>query len=180
MVVWDRIEFRGTVRDAAGVPLPGIPVKPLEIGASTLNLSSFTVAVTNAVGDFAIIVDGGSGCGIVSVCAGTAATGTAVLACRAMVRSPDVAHGPLPPNCPLPTAVNSTVNASDLTNPACGYLAKFGLVVPGFNDCYDLNCNGIVNASDVQGTLCPPFGVNGGVLQHFLHAGFLGMRNTCP
>ncbi len=178
---WDRIEFRGVVRDAGGAVLPGLPVKPVEApGASTLNLAVFTTDVTNALGEFFVRVDAGSGCGRLGVCVGPAAGGAVFLNCFVNVRSPDVAGGGIPLTCPLPTGVNSIVNASDIINPACGFIVKFGLVVPGFNDCYDLNCNGFVNASDVNGTLCPPFGLNGGVLQHFLHAGFLGMRNTCP
>ncbi len=178
---WDKIEFRGVVRDAAAVPLAGILVKPVEVGASTLNLATggFTTVLTNALGEFLITVGAGSGCGRVGVCVG-GPLAPIFLNCSAIVRSPDVAGGPIPATCPLPTGVNSFVNASDITNGACGYIVKFGLVVPGFNDCYDLNCNGVVNASDINGTLCPPFGLNGGVLQHFGHGGLLGMRNTCP
>ncbi len=180
LVAWDRIEFRGVVRDAGGAVLGGIPVRPVEAGPSTLNLATFSTAITNALGEFVVTVDAGSGCGRLGVCAGNAATGFTFLNCFVNVRSPDVAGGPIPATCPLPTAANSFVNASDILNAACGYAAKFGAVVPGFNDCYDLNCNGFVNAADVNGTLCPPFGLNGGVLQHFGHGGFLGMRNTCP
>jgi hypothetical protein len=174
LATWDHVAFRGIVRTAAGVPLPGVPVKPVEL-AGTVNLTTgqFTTVLTNAAGEFAVEVRAGSGCGRLGVCAGNV-----FLNCAVLVRSPDVAGGPTPAGCPLPAA-GSFVNASDAVNPACGYLAMFGPVGP-HNECYDLNCSGAVNAADVNGTICPPFGLNGGLLQHFGHGGAIDMKNTCP
>jgi hypothetical protein len=167
-----------TVRDAANVPCPGIALQPVVL-AGNLNLATggFTTAVTNAVGTGSITVSRGGGCGILAVCAFLPGA-VPITLCRVMVRSPDVNSGPLAAHCVAP---QGTVNASDVTNGTCGFLPKFGPVVVGVNDCWDLDCNGAVNASDVNGSLCVGMGLEGGWVQHFGHVGALGAQEvTCP
>lgn len=90
--------------------------------------------------------------------------------CQADVRTFDVAFEPLPSQCPIPVGANSVVNASDLQNPECSFRAHFGVVTPGVNSAWDIDCNGLVNATDVQGTICRPCGSCGNWYQHRFHA----------
>ncbi len=178
---WDRVEFRVTVRDAAGIPCPNVNVKPAVRPGGNLDLwdGGTSGGFTNAAGEAVAIATGAHGCGRLGVCA-LDGLDSVFLQCEVEVRSPDVAGGPTPATCPFPSpGMMSFVNSSDVTNIACGFLVKFGPVGPN-NACYDLNCNGFVNASDVNGTVCPPFGLNGGVLQHFGHGSGLGGPDTCP
>jgi hypothetical protein len=62
----------------------------------------------------------------------------------------------------------------------CGFNVKFGPVTTGVNDCWDLNCDTIVNSTDVNGGFIPSCGVCGGFVQHFGHGAPLGALSTCP
>jgi hypothetical protein len=137
--------------------------------SGTVNIASggATTAITDSEGLATIFLAGGSGSGSVAVCAGDTPL------CPIQIRTPDVAGTPT--GCALPTSGTSFVNAADIVNPTCGFLAKFGPVTPGVNDGWDLTCDGSVNALDVTGVLG-----KGGVLQHFGHGAALGSLIGCP
>lgn len=171
---YDGVRFHLRVLDSAGTPCEGVLITLFET-PHTPSVNMVEVndqpTITDADGRATIGVRASSGFGYIGVCADGIA-----LDCRVEVRSPDVGRGPLPPQCTLPTTVNSFVNASDIMNPVCGFLGNFGPVGVA-NRWWDLNCNGFVNASDILGYGFPP---KGGVLQHFFDNGFLGERDTCP
>ncbi len=77
----------------------------------------------------------------------------------------------------LPTTGTSFVSATDVLHQSCGFMSKFGAVTVGVNGSWDLNCNNVVNSSDILGYGIP---IAGGVLQHWGHGAPLGARNTCP
>jgi hypothetical protein len=170
--LFDTVTYTVTLLDALGARVSGATVTVYET-SGTLNIVSGSLGVTTAVSDVngkaTVILHTGSGCGTASLCAG------GVKLCDASVRSPDNAQGALPGACPLPTTGTSFISANDQTNSACGMLSKFGTVTAGVNDCWDLNCDGFVAATDVLGNLS-----KGGLLQHFGHGGMLGAKTTCP
>lgn len=170
---YDTVRWDLVIRDAAGVVCPGVTCSLFELPTTTqVNMvGGGPTAITNAAGQAQLSLSQCSGYGYITVCADGV-----VLPCRIEVRSPDCAFGPTPATCPLPTGVNSFVNVNDRTNLLCGFTANFGPVVPA-NQWWDLNCNGFVNASDVQGYGIPPAG---GWKQHVTHNNFLRFRNTCP
>ncbi len=171
---FDRARFDLVVRDTSGTPCPDVAVKAVEIsGTARISSGGASTDVTDSEGRASIDLDRASGYGRVGICAG------GVILREVAIRTFDVAVGALPPQCALPASGNSTVNVSDVTNPACGFLSKFGLVTPGVNDAWDLNCDGSVNASDVNGTFCPPCGQCGGWYAHAFHGRGLSL-STCP
>lgn len=103
-----------------------------------------------------------------------------MLICELAVRSPDVSNTSIASGCFLPTSGTSFVNSNDKTNTSCGFTIHFGPVTPGINNSWDLNCDNLVNSSDVGGHPAPGFGMSGGWLQHFGHGGALGAKSTCP
>ena len=169
--VFDTVTFDVTALDAAGVPEVGVLVTAVETGG-TVNITAggATAAFTDAMGDAVIMVSNASGYGTIQACAGGV-----ILPAAVEVRSPDVAKTGLPAGCTLGGIALSFVTAADLTNPVCGFFPKFGLVVPGVNSMWDLDCNGAVSASDVIGILG-----KGGVIQHFGHGDVLAAKSTCP
>ncbi len=171
---YDVVGFDLRIRDSAGEACPGVDVQLFETtGATSLNMVGVgPIATADATGRAVLTLDRASGSGTVVACV----EGIVFPSCRVEVRSPDVAGGAIPLQCPLPMAVASVVNPSDVTNPACGFIGKFGAVTPA-NQGWDLNCNGAVSAADILGYGLPPMG---GVLQHFGHGGVLSARNTCP
>jgi hypothetical protein len=168
--VFDTMTFNLVILDALGAPVTGASVRAYE-RSGTVNIADggSTTALTDAQGRASIAVTRGSGCGRIGACV------EGILICDVAVRSVDVAWGPTPATCALPTTGTSAVNASDVTNPSCGFFNHFGAVTVGVNDCWDCDCSNIVNASDVQGTIG-----KGCWLQHGLHAGVLGGKSTCP
>jgi hypothetical protein len=167
---FDDVKFDLIVMDDAAVPAPivGAMVTVYETSGS-VNLVAPAPVATVAGGVASITVKAGGGSGRINVCV------DGVTFCGVIVRSPDVAGGALCATCPLPTAGASFVAANDVNNPCCGFFSKFGVVVPGVNDAWDLNCDNFVNASDILGNLG-----KGGLLQHFGHGGPLGPKSTCP
>jgi hypothetical protein len=170
--IFDSVSFSMTILDALAAPVSGASVTLYET-SGTLNIVNATTATTNASGKATVTVAQGGGNGRLGVCAG------GVLICEVYVHSPDVNNGALAANC---TAVQGTVNLSDITNTTCGFNAasKFGPVVFGSNDGWDLDCNLAVNASDINGNLVAGMGLQGGVNQHFGHSTPLGAKSTCP
>ncbi len=171
---YDRVLFHLRVLDSTGSPCGGVLITLFET-PHTPSVNMVEVndppTSTDVDGRATIGVRASSGFGYIGVCADGIA-----LDCRVEVHSPDVGRGPLPPQCELPTTVESFVNANDILNPVCGFIANFGPVGLA-NRWWDLNCNGFVNASDVLGYGFPPMG---GVIQHYFDGGFLGERDTCP
>jgi hypothetical protein len=171
---FDRATFDLVVRDASGTPCPDVPVKAVELSATArVSSGGASTDATDEEGRASIDLQRASGHGRVGICAG------GVILREVVVRTFDVAVGPLPPQCAFPASGNSIVNVSDVTNPACGFLSKFGLVTPGVNDAWDLNCDGSVNASDVNGTFCPPCGLCGSWYAHAFHGRGLSLSG-CP
>ncbi len=167
---FDTVTFDLVILSAFADPLYGMPCSAYE-ASGTVNIApgGSTTDVTDANGRASITVSLASGYGRIAACS------YGVPICEIEVRSPDVATSGVPSLCTLPTTGSSFVNASDVTNPSCGFLARFGAVTPGENNWWDLNCDGTVNASDVLGQLA-----KGGVLQHFGHGAPLGAKNGCP
>ncbi len=171
---FDRAVFDLVVRDANGLPCADVPVKAVEL-SPTARISSggASADATDADGRASIELGRASGHGLVGICAG------GVILREVEIRTFDVAVGALPSQCAFPSSGNSIVNSSDVTNLACGFLSKFGLVTPGVNGAWDLNCDGRVNASDVNGTLCPPCGLCGSWYSHAFHGRGLSL-SSCP
>jgi hypothetical protein len=169
--VFDVVTLDLVILDALGAPSEGAFVRPYEIsGIVNMATGAFTSDTVDASGQASITISRGSGYGRVGVCA------AGVLICEIEVRSPDVAAGVLVNSCSvLPTGSTSFVNASDFSNPSCGFNAKFGPVTLGVNSSWDLDCNNSVNANDVLGFLG-----KGGLNQHFGHGAPLGPKDTCP
>lgn len=167
---FDRVTLNLTILDALAAPVSGATVTAYETsGIVNIATGGSTSATTNASGKASIQVNQASGWGKIGACVG------GVFICEFVVRSPDVAFSNLPAGCTVPTSGTSFVNASDKTNPSCGFNVKFGVVTVGVNDSWDLDCSGIVNASDVTGTLG-----KGGYTQHVGHGAPLGAKSTCP
>lgn len=156
------------VRDANNTVIANAIVELVE-EAGTVNIADGGApwAETDPFGLATVFLSGASGSGRIVLCA------DGVPLCRLSVRSPDVAKGATPELCGIGTGA-SAVNGSDINNPVCGFLAKFGAVTPGINDGWDLNCDENVNGSDVIGILG-----KGGVLQYFGDTGTLGAKNAC-
>ncbi len=168
--VMDTMAFNLVVLDALANPVSGALVRAYErSGFVNIVEGGSTTAMTDAQGRASISVTRGSGCGRIGACV------DGILLCEVAVRSGDVAWGPTPATCALPSNGTSVVNASDVTNPSCGFLNHFGAVTVGGNDCWDCDCNNFVNASDTIGTIG-----KGCLIQHLNHAGVLGGRSTCP
>lgn len=166
----DSVTFDLVILGAVAAPIVGATVKAYEMsGSVNIAQGGSTADITDQQGRATIAVTHASGYGWIGVCAG------GVLICEIEVRSPDVATSGIPSFCVLATSGTSFVNASDVTNPSCGFLARFGAVTPGENNWWDLNCDGAVNAPDILGHLG-----QGGVLQHFGHGASLGAKGTCP
>ncbi len=167
---FDSVVYTVTLLDALGARVSGATVSIYET-TGTLNIvtGGATTAISDASGNATVTLFTGSGCGLASLCA----AGTKL--CDVSVRSPDNANGALSASCPAPTGGTSFVNINDQTNPACGILSKQGVVTTGVNDCWDLNCDGLVNINDTTGNLG-----KGGLLNHVGHGGALGAKTTCP
>lgn len=167
---FDRVRFDATIRDWTGIPVTGAVLTAYETaGIVNIAAGGSTTDTTDAEGRGSIEVVAAGGYGRIALCA------SGVFIREIQVRSPDVAQTTLPSGCRLPTQGTSWVSASDKTNPSCGFTANFGAVTTGVNDSWDLNCDGVVNASDAQGMLG-----KGGFLQHYGHGGILGARSACP
>lgn len=173
--VFDSVRFDLTIVDALAFPVSGVFLSVYEL-SGTVNIATggSTTDVTDSLGHGSVIVDRGSGCGQVGVCA------DGVLICEVNVRSPDIALTSVPTGCTLPVTGTSFVNSSDKMNPSCGFNVHFGPVIPGSNDCWDLNCDNFVNSVDTNGGLAPPCPFGSGWVQHFGHGAALGTKNTCP
>ncbi len=168
--VFDSVTFDLTILDAFAAPVSGVAVKAYEVsGLLNIATGGSTSDTTDGKGKASVSVFRASGYGRLGVCA------DGVLICEVEVRSPDVSFNALPVGCFLPTTGTSFVNATDYSNGSCGFGSKFGAVTTGTNSSWDLDCNSVVNASDVTGTLA-----KGGMLQHYGHGAPLGPRNTCP
>jgi len=157
------------VLDSRGIPIKGTTAKASEY-SNTVNIASSgaTIGTTDVNGIASLTLSAASGYGFVGPCI------DGVQLCGVEVRSPDVANGSLPLSCSMPTTGSSFVNANDETNPSCGFLANFGIVTPGINNWWDLNCDGFVNVYDYQGNLG-----KGGLLQHYSHGATLGTKEPC-
>jgi hypothetical protein len=168
--VFDSVTFTLTILDALAAPVFGATLTAYET-SGVVNIANGGTATTNALGQGSITVSQGGGYGRMGVCA------AGVLICEVAVRSNDPAfsNAGTVAGCTLPTAVNSVVNANDVTNPSCGFAAKFGVVTVGVNESWDLDCTNIVNFTDVLGV-----GGKSGVTPHFLHLAILGAKTTCP
>jgi hypothetical protein len=165
----DRVSITVRVRDANNAPIANSLVTFVEeTGTMNITNGGATFADTDATGLATVSLHGASGSGLVMLCA------DGVPLCLLSVRSPDVNKGATPELCGIGTAM-SAVNGSDITNPVCGFLAKFGPVTAGANDGWDLNCDDNVSGSDVTGIIG-----KGGVLQYFGDTGTLGAKNACP
>ena len=171
---FDTAIFSLVVRDDASQPVPGIPVKAVELsGTVHISAGGATSDITDASGRATVELRRASGAGRLGICA------AGVVLCEVEIRTFDVAAGFLPAQCAFASSGPSTVNVSDVTNPVCGFLARFGLVTPGVNASWDLNCDGVVNAADVNGTLCPPCGLCGSWYTHAFHGHDLSL-GSCP
>ncbi len=167
---FDAVTFDLVVLDALATPVSNSEVTAFEMsGSVNIPPGGATKDTTDLEGRASITISQASGYGLIGVCT------YGVMICNVEVRSPDVAASAIPTGCALPTTGTSFVNGSDVTNPSCGFLARFGSVTVGENSWWDLNCDAAVNASDVLGQLA-----KGGVLQHFGHGGALGAKSTCP
>jgi hypothetical protein len=165
---FDIVEVLLTVRDATGALCEGVQCGFREAsGIVNLHNLGATSEVTDQNGQASISLVAGSGYGLVDVCA------DGVALCQLEVRSPDVNKGSLPSACVLPTSGMTAVNAADITNGTCGFLAKFGAVTPGVNNAWDLNCDGFVNGPDILSTKC-------GAYRFFGDVGSLGALQSCP
>ncbi|MFN0152107.1 MAG: hypothetical protein ACKVU1_15505 [bacterium] len=166
--VFDRVSIAVRARNMNNDPVSGLLVAFSE-QAGVVNIANggATTALTDAGGGATIELHAASGYGRVALCV------DGIQLCNLQVRSPDVNKGPTPTLCGLGTAT-STVAGSDITNPACGFLAKFGPVTMGVNDGWDLSCDGNVAGSDITGLAGA-----GGVLQYFGDTGTLGILGVC-
>jgi hypothetical protein len=163
---FDLVNITVVIRDANGDECEGVFVSATErTGIVNLANGGMQTSTTGINGEGFVNLTAASGYGLVTVCA------DGVALCDVEVRSPDVNKGSLPSLCGLGTSASS-VNGSDITNPVCGFLIKFGTVTPGINDGWDLNCTNTVNGLDVNGA--------GSINAHFGDAGTLGAKNTCP
>ena len=168
--LFDRVTVSTRVRDAVGDPVVGSTVLFAE-RSSVVNITNggATSAMTDAEGSATITLEAASGHGLVAVCA------DGVALCSLEVRSPDANLGPSPTlHCGIGTGFTS-VSGSDINNPLCGFLANFGLVTPGINNAWDLNCTNSVAGNDIIGG----FSNRGAVLGYFGDTGTLGARNDC-
>lgn len=166
---FDALSITVRVRWAGGGPVNAALVAFSEL-SGTVNIATggSTTAVTGADGLATVSLTRASGYGRVALCA------DGVRLCNVEIRSPDVATTATPTGCSLPTTGTSFVNGADLLNPECGCLSQFGPVTTGVNEGWDLNCDGLVNALDVNGSLG-----RGGFLQHYGHGGSLGATYNC-
>jgi hypothetical protein len=166
---WDQVTFNLVVRDALQQPWAGGTVVLVESeGDVRIAAGGATSAVTATDGSATVTLSAASGHGTVIVCVDEVAM------CRVVVRSPDVATGVGPSAC----GPNGAVSGSDITNASCGFISVFGPVTEETSG-YDLNCDGVVSVKDIVGTICPPFGRAGGVLQHFGDTGALASPTIC-
>jgi hypothetical protein len=175
--VFDSVTFNVTILDALAAPVTNALISVYELsGVVNIATGGATTASTNTLGKASVTVSQGGGCGQIGVCA------DGVLICEVNVRSPDIANTGLPSvaGCTLPTTGSTFVNSNDKGNTSCGFNVKFGPVTAGTNDCWDLNCDNLVNSTDTGGGFVAGFGVSGGWLQHFGHSGALGAKSTCP
>ncbi len=169
---FDRVSITARVRNAVNAPITNALLVFSEADqpdAKRVNIATggSTTALTDATGLATVSLTAASGSGSVWLCA------DGIPLCALNVRSPDVTKVSTPTLCGLGTAASS-VSGSDITNPACGFLAGFGPVTAGVNDGFDLNCDHNVNGADINGLL----GM-GGVLQYFGDTGTLGVKNSC-
>lgn len=163
---FDEVYFGVQVRDANGVALVGVLITAVErSGIVNITNDGAPSVITDSEGQASLYFNKASGYGLVGICA------DGVLLCDVEVRSPDVNNGATPALCGLGTSA-SAVAGSDIANPSCGFLVKFGTVTPGINDAWDLNCTNTVNGFDVNGA--------GSINAHFGDGGTLGVKNTCP
>lgn len=171
--IFDSVTFSMTILDALAAPVSGASLTLYET-SGTLNIVNATSALTNASGKATVTVAQGGGNGRLGVCA------AGVLICEVYVHSPDVVGLGTPTQAC--TNVQGTVNISDITNSNCGFnsAAKFGPVVFGVNDGWDLDCNLVVNATDANGVFIAAMGTHGGWAQHNGHLTPLGTKTTCP
>jgi len=173
--LYDSVTFNVTILDALAQPVTNAAISVYELsGVVNIATGGATTASTNTLGKASVTVSNGSGCGQIGVCA------DGVLICEVNVRSPDIANTGLPSGCTLSTTATSFVNSNDKGNSSCGFNVKFGPVTAGTNDCWDMNCDNLVNSTDTGGGFVAGCGVCGGWLQHFGHGGLLGAKSTCP
>jgi hypothetical protein len=166
----DRVTFTLKILDALAQPVNGALISVYE-QTEVVNISNggSTTATTNASGSASVSLHAAGGYGLVSVCA----DGVAI--CEVEIRSPDVNKGTLPSACVIPTTGATSVAGADITNGTCGFIAKFGVVTPGVNNAWDLNCDNSVSGVDITGTKG-----NSGVLPFFGDVGTPGAKSTCP
>lgn len=165
---FDTVSFDLVILDALANPVVGATLSTYELfGNVNIATAGATTDVTSASGSGTVTIEGGGGCGNVGVCA------DGVLICEIEVRSADVALSNKA--CTLPAAGTSFINASDYSNGTCGYVNNFGPVTPGINNCWDTNCSGAVEATDITGKKG-----QSGLLNHFGHGGPLGATSNCP
>jgi hypothetical protein len=173
--VFDSVTFNVTIMDALLQPVTSANISVYELsGVVNIATGGATTATTGTNGKASVTVSNGSGCGQIGVCA------DGVLICEVNVRSPDIANTNIPAGCTLPTTGTSFVNSSDKNNTSCGFNVKFGPVTPGTNDCWDMNCDNLVNSTDTNGGFVAGCGVCGGWNNHFGHGAPLGGKSTCP
>ena len=164
----DRVSITVRVRDPFNLPVPGaLLVFSERSGVVNIANGGASTALTDIEGLATAILHGGSGYGIVALCA------DGVPLCSLQVRSPDVNRGPSSSHCTFGTGM-SVVGGSDITNPLCGFLTNFGPVTPGVNDGWDLDCSGSVAGGDI---VADPG--KGGMIFYFGDAGTLGSQNSC-
>lgn len=170
---FDRATFDLVVRDETGQPIPDVLVLITTLSPTVRLNPSVQTDRTDSEGRATVDLEKAAGFGRAGVCA------DGIVLCEIEVRTFDVAGGSLPSQCPLTQKGSTIVNVSDVTNSACGFLSKFGLVTPGVNNSWDLNCDGNVNGTDLNGTLCPPCGRCGSWYTHSFHGGTV-VLGSCP